>query len=123
MLYVFSIGLNVGNAEPEDQFARTLGAIVAYLPGARRIAETAGVWGGVRERSLQVLADCDSPDDARFSAAELADMLRQDCIAVIPYREHVPARLQRWLLVSRDTRAVKGATLEEFPVIVSAEGI
>lgn len=122
MLWVFSIGLNVKGAEPSDQYARTLGAIVAYLPGARRIAETVGAWDGVMERTLHVLADMDwaYPFPPTRSAAGLAHMLRQDAVACIAYDAR-PGEC--WKLVTADGAVSIGGSVEEFPIIVHAGGI
>lgn len=108
--YVFSIGLNVGKAEPADQYARTLGAIAAYLPGVIRIAETVGEWEGVRERTLHVLAESDNVIPPGTAAVGLAGMLRQDAVAYI--REDQT----QWILRHADGRISAGGSLAEYPI-------
>jgi hypothetical protein len=115
MNYVLSIGLNVGDSEPADQYARTLGAIVCYAPTVTRIVETQGVWDGIPERSLQVLAHFDSDADAHEAAAGLAGMLRQDAIAVI---SATGAPNRKWTLVDRNGAVVGGGSLTDFLIKV-----
>jgi len=110
MEFVLSIGLNVSHDEPQHQLSSTLRAIVR-LGRIVNLAMIRGEWDGVAERTLQVrIRSALGVDLVRDLAAEMADSLHQECIAL------AVDGAQCWELVAPDCTLSAGASLETYPV-------
>ena len=107
--YILSIGLNVGNVEPENQLRDTLRAVVS-LGHVRDLVIGNGEWQGVPERFVQVRASV----AGAYAFRDLPAALSQDCIA---FRRADDAR-GLWHLLNRDVTISAGCTLAENPVIL-----
>lgn len=107
---ILCIGLNVGDMEPAHQLTDTLGA----LTGAGLVLDLAigrGEWEGVPERFVQARVRNLAGDWRR--ACEIADLLRQECIA---FRRE--GNTADWVLCYADGTTTAGYSLAENPVIL-----
>jgi len=112
MLYVFSVGLNVLDAESSAQLAYTLSLAAAMFgSGIRAVAMGEGEWEGERERFIQIAAETDSPE---VDARTIARAFSQAAVAVIG----VAAR-EKWALVYADGRTEPGFDTAAAPIIVT----
>lgn len=119
--YILSIGLNVGDAEPENQLRDTLRAVVA-LGAVRDLAIGQGAWQGVPERFAQVRVSI----TGAYALRDLPAALSQDCIAFRRADDarglwrllNLPAALSQDGIVYRDATTSAGSTLAENPVIL-----
>ena len=107
---VFSIGLNVGAAEPAGQLGRTLSAVDGVAGAPESVATGASEWDGVPERFVHVAVPFLTRRRALLDARLLAVMLCQDAVAVL-----LPGAAE-WTLVRRDSTVGTGGSLADFPV-------
>lgn len=110
-LTYLSIGLNVGDREPDSQLARTLGICLSHFGAEiRSVSMGRSEWDGVPERFVQI--GVIAPNSrALYVARILARVLSQECIAVLP------SGATTWSLVYADGHHVTGGDVTEFPII------
>ena len=110
MRAIFSIGLNVGNAEPVSQLSDTLEELSSRAVVCA-VAMGTSEWQGVPERFIQAecLGDMFFPS---YVALHLAAALEQDAVGVLNTAGDA------WILVAPDGSTSDGGSVADFPVIV-----
>ena len=112
MKAIFSVGLNVGQAELPRQLTLTLYHLVSRVT-VRDLYVGGSQWQGIPERFVQVAALVPPDVSPDTVARELAVELRQSCVAVLNRAGNC------WRLIDRDGQVEQGAPVAEFPVYVT----
>lgn len=113
MIYVYSIGLNVGGSEPRGQLGASLRIAEALAERLVAVAMTRGEWEGIPERTLQVALEVDGPLRANDIAVNLMRALHQECVAYIR-----PGALRWSMAPGMDD----GGSIAEYPIVVDLRG-
>ena len=128
---ILSIGLNVGNSEPQGQEARTLNMISALEPWTSfhpgNLTFINGEWEGIPERTIQARLTFATSEDRALAVEFLpavARFLRQDAIAFLLCGS-MGGYVAHWTLAQGSKEAgdlgesfQPGGTVADFPVKV-----
>ena len=114
---IVSIGLNVGDSEPERQEEKTR-AVLTWLHAGLRAIEvvvTSGIWEEIPERTLQARIVSDSGAQFGSSLCYYASLLKQDAIA------YTYPGSGEWMLAHSNGAITRGGSVEEFPVLFDVQ--
>jgi hypothetical protein len=118
MIYVLSIGLNVGDKEAERQLSDTLARTMAVFGAPLAVGMGRSEWNGVPERFVQIAVRADR-DMIALRTPGLAAALHQEAIAYIKWGNIFAT----WSLFSAAGGYYPGGNTEDFPIILDLKGI
>ena len=114
MRAIFSVGLNVGNAEPVSQLSDTFDALSARAI-VRSFAMGTSEWQGVSERFIQFECVPNWERPAFNLARRMAQVLNQDAVGMLNTAGDA------WILVAPNGSTSDGGSVADFPVIVGEQ--